>query len=68
MEFDEQSRLDFKDVFIVNKNESKVSIFFHKGVSLEISAVEDFLSCQISVPTRFKGVSWCITLNFEFLV
>ena len=64
VEFDEQSRLDFLDVFIVKRNGSKVSIFLTTGVSVDIKPIEDFLTYQISVPTRFKGYVQSILFNY----
>ena len=56
VEFDEQTRLDFSGVFIVKQNQSKLGIYFTSGVSVAIKAKEDFLTYQISIPTRFKGL------------
>ena len=64
VEFDEQPRLDFLDVFITKRNRSKVSIFFTTGVSIDIKSIEDFLTYQISVPKRFKGYVRDFSFNF----
>ena len=61
VEFDEQSRLDFSGVFIVQQNQSKIGIYFNSGVSIVTKAIEDFLTYQISIPTRFKGNWYIIT-------
>jgi hypothetical protein len=56
IEFDEQTRLDFSEVFIVKNNQSKINVHFTSGVSIDIRAIEEFLVYQISIPTRFKGL------------
>jgi hypothetical protein len=56
VEFDEQTRLDFSGVFIVKQNQSKLGIYFTSGVSVAIKAIEHFLTYQISISTRFKGL------------
>ena len=56
IEFDEQTRLDFSGVYIQKHNQSKIGIYFTSGVSIDTTAIEDFLVYQISVPTRFKGL------------
>jgi hypothetical protein len=56
VEFDEQTRLDFTGVFAARQNQSKIVIYFNSGVSIAIKAIEDFLTYQISIPTKFKGL------------
>ncbi|CAB4032217.1 Hypothetical predicted protein [Paramuricea clavata] len=74
VEFDEQTRLDFSGVFIVKQNQSKLGIYFTSGVSVTIKATEDFLTYQISIPTRFKGKTagllgfWDDSKDLEFLL
>ena len=63
VEFDEQSRLDFLGVFIVQQNQSKIGIYFNSGVSIVTKTIEDFLTYQISIPTRFKGNWYIITMQ-----
>ncbi|XP_028415599.1 sushi domain-containing protein 2-like isoform X2 [Dendronephthya gigantea] len=55
VEFDEQTRLDFTGVFIVKQNESIFRTYSTPGVAIVVTSVEDFLTYQISVPSRFKG-------------
>ncbi len=62
VEFDEQSRLDFTGVFVVQQNQSEITIYFTSGISVAIKAIEDFLTYQISIPTRFKGLYLIIIL------
>ena len=57
VEFDEQTRLDFSGVLIEKRNQSKIGIHFTSGISIDIKAIEDFLTYQISIPTRFKGLN-----------
>ncbi len=56
VEFDEQTRLDFSGVFIVRQNQSGIGIYFTSGISINTRAIEDFLTYQISIPIRFKGL------------
>ena len=55
IEFDEQTRLDFKEVFLIKHNVTKIGIYFSSGVSVETNSIEDFLNYQISIPQKFKG-------------
>ena len=55
VEFDEQTTLEFSRVIVEKQNRSKIGIYFHSGVSVDIKAIEDFLIYQISIPARFKG-------------
>ena len=56
VEFDEQTRLDFSGVFIIKQNQSEIGMYFTSGISIDTKAIEDFLTYQISIPTRFKGL------------
>ena len=56
VEFDEQTRLDFSRVFIVKQNQTKIGVYFDSGVSIDTRTIEDFLTYQISIPVRFKGL------------
>lgn len=64
IEFDEQRRLDFRDVFVIKHNETEVGIYFSSGVSVETKSIDQFLTYQISIPTRFKG-NYKIFVKFE---
>ncbi|XP_028415602.1 sushi domain-containing protein 2-like isoform X2 [Dendronephthya gigantea] len=72
--FDEQTRLDFTGVFIVKQNQAKFGIYMNSGVSIDVSAIEDFLTYEISVPVRFKGKTtgllgfWDDNKDREFLL
>ena len=61
VEFDEQTRLDFSDVFLVRQNQSEIRIYFTSGIFIDTKETEGFLTYQISIPTRFKG-SYLITI------
>lgn len=63
VDFEEQSRLDFNEVFIVNQNHSKIGIYFAIGVSIDITSIENFLTYQISIPKRFKGNYYCLFMQ-----
>ena len=74
VEFDEQTRLDFTGIFAVRENKSKISIYFTSGVSVVVKVVENFLTYQISIPTKFKGRTagllgfWDDSKDQEFLL
>ena len=55
MDFDEQSRLDFNGVFVINDNRSKLSVFLNSGVSMDVTATEELLLYEITIPVKFKG-------------
>ena len=55
MDFDEQSRLDFDGVFVINENRSKISVFLNSGVSMDVIATEELLLYEITIPVKFKG-------------
>ena len=55
MDFDEQSRLDFNGVFVINENRSKLSVFLNSGVSMDVKAIEELLLYEITIPVKFKG-------------
>ena len=55
MDFDEQSRLDFDGVFVINENRSKLSVFLNSGVSMDVKATEELLLYEITIPVKFKG-------------
>ena len=56
VDFDEQSTLDFIGVFVKKQNRSKLSVFFHSGVSIDVEAIEELLAYEISISARFKGI------------
>ena len=56
VEFDEQSTLDFTGVFLTKQNQSKLSVFFHSGVSIAVKAMKELLAYEISISARFKGI------------
>ncbi|XP_046863081.1 protein mesh-like isoform X2 [Xenia sp. Carnegie-2017] len=74
IEFDEQTRLDFKEVFLIKHNVTKIGIYFSSGVSVETKSIEDFLNYQISIPQKFKGNTsgllgfWDDSTEKEFLL
>ena len=55
IDFDEQSELDFTEVFVVKQNQSRINVYFSSGVSLTVIAIEQFLNYEILIPPRFKG-------------
>jgi hypothetical protein len=63
VEFDEQTRLDFSGVFIEKRNQTRIGIYFTSGISVNTRAIEEFLTYQISIPARFKGLT-LITIAF----
>ena len=56
VEFDEQTTLDFTGVFVTKQNQSKLSVFFNSGVSIDVKAIKELLACEISISARFKGI------------
>ena len=69
MEFNVETMMDFKGVFVV-KCSFKYTAIFHSGISVVIEKTEDLLQVIVLVPPMFQGmlyhfISWN---NFSFML
>ena len=55
MEFNVETMMDFKGVFVV-KCSSKYNAIFYSGISVTIEQVEDLLQVIVLVPPMFKSM------------